>query len=549
MKTALKLRSMLIAALIGFVFTFSGNISAMDTEAELKVLSRDETVYATLRADGRADKISVVVHLVLEGTGEYRDASDFKRVTNLSNSIAPEPAGDGKAVIWRFDKAIRDFYYEGELENARLPFEFNIAYELDGQAIINPAGISGKLRVTISVEPNSRAPRWLRDNFMCQLQLPMDMEKCADIKADNAVSILTGTTKTLSYTVLPGNSAKYEISADVRDFSSGGFDITLLSYSFSSAMSMDAAGGAMENARSSLEQAREEINGMVENAGLINTGLAAANSSLNGLNTTMGRLNERLIESADALRSLKENGDTLGATLDRELDSLGQLSGLGNLLSDTSSQMSESFSQMYPVIFELTTTVVQSRSISDAERSLILAYLDELSQTIVSAGEKSEILEAGISQYTGAVSDASGAITRLSAGLRPYMAEAGTLSDGFTNIVVPAYSIHAGLTRLSETLGNIRDEFPAFSSGLRSAGNTQVRVINNISGLTSSLMGNAKPAPIVSFTNGGEVSSLQCVLKTREISLRPERERIVREKEEPKSILQKIIDKIMGIFR
>jgi hypothetical protein len=53
---------------------------------------------------------------------------------------------------------------------------------------------------------------------MCQLQVQLQMDKCSNIEAEGRVSCVTGRDKTLSYTVLPGKSGKYEITFDAVSF-------------------------------------------------------------------------------------------------------------------------------------------------------------------------------------------------------------------------------------------------------------------------------------------------------------------------------------------
>ncbi|MEG1164441.1 MAG: hypothetical protein RSC31_00605 [Anaerovoracaceae bacterium] len=104
-----------------------------------------------------------------------------------------------------------------------LPFDIRISYSLDGDTV-DPAevvGESGDVKITVKITPNKDAKAYYRENLALQMQFPIDFGitgKATDIVANGLTGVTVGTVKTLSSIVMPGKSAKYQITYNTKYF-------------------------------------------------------------------------------------------------------------------------------------------------------------------------------------------------------------------------------------------------------------------------------------------------------------------------------------------
>ncbi len=121
---------------------------------DAKAVTKDETVYFTLKPDGGVDKISVVNFMQTPTAGDYIDYGPYKEVKSLSLDLTPKV--DGNKITWSLPASDQGFYYQGTLENINPPFLFKIDYLLDGKSlpISELVGKSGKVEINIHVDPN-----------------------------------------------------------------------------------------------------------------------------------------------------------------------------------------------------------------------------------------------------------------------------------------------------------------------------------------------------------------------------------------------------------
>ena len=69
---------------------------------------------------------------------------------------------------------------------------------------------------------------------MCQVQVPISLDKCSNVTAEGATAVVTGTTKTLSYTILPGKSEDFTVAFDAVNFEMDAITATCVPFDISS---------------------------------------------------------------------------------------------------------------------------------------------------------------------------------------------------------------------------------------------------------------------------------------------------------------------------
>ena len=114
--------------------------------------TKEEVVYINLNSDGSVDAIYVVNTFALNEANQIVDYGDYTALRNMTTN--DELIFEDQTV--RIDTEEKLLYYEGQLSNTVIPWQFHIGYELDGQTVTADelAGADGFLGLTRDVEKN-----------------------------------------------------------------------------------------------------------------------------------------------------------------------------------------------------------------------------------------------------------------------------------------------------------------------------------------------------------------------------------------------------------
>lgn len=174
---------------------------------------KEEVIYAVLNAQGQVDGLYAVN--IFEG-GDIVDYGDYASVhpLNTEDQIAYE---NGEV---RFHSDAQRVYYQGNLNTRDLPWVFRLVYRLDGQEIAagEMAGKSGHVEIELDVRRNPAYAGELFKSHALQISAALDTEKCRNITAEGATQANVGTSRQLSYIVLPGTEKTILISTDATEF-------------------------------------------------------------------------------------------------------------------------------------------------------------------------------------------------------------------------------------------------------------------------------------------------------------------------------------------
>lgn len=195
------------------VTLLTGTVMGQAVLAEGTKKQKEEVVYIITDAQGAVDSVNVVN---ICGSGNITDYGDYSSVKMLTST---DPIKlDGDKVTFETDK--EQVYYQGTMEDARIPWNIALTYELDGKEVTAEelAGQSGKLRMHIVISENKACAHDYYGEYALQATFLLDTELCSNIVADNATLANVGADKQISYTVLPGKGLDAVIEADVQNF-------------------------------------------------------------------------------------------------------------------------------------------------------------------------------------------------------------------------------------------------------------------------------------------------------------------------------------------
>lgn len=201
-----KLIALLMAALLLAGITASAGAQAQ----------KDEVVYARLAFDGKVQEVIVINAFEADSETDVTDFGAYNQAKPLSAAKGFDYQ-DGAA---KFTMGKGRFSYQGLATDTALPWTINLAYALNGKPITQEelSGNSGLLDGKLSVQVNE-AMKATAQALSLQITITLNGDQAFDIKADKATHAIAGGMRTLSFVVLPGQSADYTFQAQVHDFS------------------------------------------------------------------------------------------------------------------------------------------------------------------------------------------------------------------------------------------------------------------------------------------------------------------------------------------
>ncbi len=254
---------------------------------------KEEVVYGVLGSDGSMQSIYVVNSF--KG-GMITDYGDYSAVNNMTSSEKLTQSGDMITINTSADR----FYYQGTLETKALPWNIAVKYKLDEKELTASqlAGKSGALAITISIAQNKAVNPAFYENYMLQVSLTLDTDKCTDIASPNAMLVNAGKNKVIAHTVMPGKDANIMVSANVRDLTMNGIEITAMPLS-------------MLIEKPDTDRLTEDMTSLADAVKALNDGAKGLSEGTQKANSGAYELTDGSLEIADGFSELSGNNDKL----------------------------------------------------------------------------------------------------------------------------------------------------------------------------------------------------------------------------------------------
>src|SRR5690606_32994983 len=198
-----------ILVLPSFLVTASTNDSKKEQVPSIQngeYSSKDEVVYATLSPNGDRKEIYVVNTFEVTKSGMLVDYGSYSTIRNLTD-LSDIDQTDDKV---QFTAPEGKFYYQGNMKDAPLPWDFSISYFLDGKEITPEklAGQSGNLQIAIESVANDKVDKGFFENYLLQISLSLNTEITSNITAENGMMANAGKNKQVTFTVMPEKEEK-----------------------------------------------------------------------------------------------------------------------------------------------------------------------------------------------------------------------------------------------------------------------------------------------------------------------------------------------------
>lgn len=318
--------------------TGDGEPAATDAPEDAATTPSDgpeEVIYARLDASGDPQDAYAVVALTLTEDGT---ATHYGRYTAVSNLTDTSPI-DYRSGIVTLEADAGRYYYQGTLRSAKMPWNIEISYTLNGSEI-DPdelGGRSGELGVNINTSVNSGFDPYFTENYMLQISVTLDASLCENISTRNGTVASAGSDKTITFVVLPGGEGDVGFTADVTDFEMGGFTIAAVPYSMDSMMDMSELDGIT----SGIDQLTGAITQLTSGASAINDGAGALSENSATLTDASDQIESALRQISDGLQGYDLSSMTEG------LDQLQQLPAAFTQVAAALSQAGDGLIELY----------------------------------------------------------------------------------------------------------------------------------------------------------------------------------------------------------
>ena len=362
---------------------------------DAKFSEKNEIVYANLSGTGEVDDVYVVNEFDVSNSGTLSDYGDYTEVTNITTEDSISKQNDKITVPVKQGQ----FYYQGTLNSKTLPWSFKIAYALDGKQIEQDELLDkdGKLEITLKSAKNNDVDKVFYDNYMLQISLRLDSEKCSNVLSGGATIASEGKNKLVTHTVLKGKDADIKITADVQNFSMSGFEIAAMPFSMDIEMpDTDELTGDMTTLSDAISELNDGVGELASGSRELSNGtgeLVSGSSELsNGLSLQSGGSNKLTSGSAQIKVALDKISSELNkqGSGDMGLGDMAQLplslrqmaKGL-NDLSGGLTQLKDGYSAMLTILDGAITAIPDGTASETDIMSLYGVVTDPAQQAIL----------------------------------------------------------------------------------------------------------------------------------------------------------------------
>ncbi|GEM_PF-280027 len=291
--------------------------SASDSDGSYT--TKEEVIYANLYNNGSTNKIYVVNIFDVNKASIIKDFGDYSNVINLTSTDTITK--ENNMVSFYADTG--RFYYQGYTNSTELPWLINIEYYLDAKAINaeDLSGQSGQLQISISTKENPFVKSDFFNNFMLQISLTLDTNKCFNIQAPEAIIANAGSNKVLTYTVLPGDEGNISLTTDITDFSMEGISINGINYN----MAIDLGEINTTEFTDQLKELSDAIAKLDDGVKELSTGTSELYDGTAQMYDGLGKMTNSFSKLTDGSKELSEGADELATGSKELLDGMDEL--------------------------------------------------------------------------------------------------------------------------------------------------------------------------------------------------------------------------------
>ncbi|MGN0614601.1 MAG: hypothetical protein ACI4JB_11980 [Porcipelethomonas sp.] len=286
-------------------------IPAVIPASAAETSSKEEVIYVMSDPGGSVNGIYAVN---IFGKGDVTDYGDYTDVKLLNTNDTVMVDGDKITFSTDSDKA----YCQGTLASAEIPWDISIRYFLDGKELTPEeiAGQSGNLEIKFRVKKNSKCKTDFYDSYALQAAFTLDTKICTDIKAEGATAANVGSSKQLSYTILPGKGIDASITANVKDFEMSAASINGVKMNLDIEVDDSEITDKVTELNDGIEKIDDGANKLSDGSGELKDGGSSLKSGSSSLSDGAESLDSGVIKLSGGIKDLQSGLNELNAQSD-----------------------------------------------------------------------------------------------------------------------------------------------------------------------------------------------------------------------------------------
>jgi putative membrane protein len=465
----MRIKRFLLLMMVGIVALSPFNVVAASAAAP-----KDEVVYATLQPNGEELNMYVVNSFEVEEQQELVDYGDYTNVKNLTDLSEITKEGDEIS----FTASEDTFYYQGDLENKPLPWDFAIHYQLDGEEV-NPEellGQEGHLQIEIETSANEDVNPIFFENYLLQISLSLDGELYQNIEAEQGTIANAGKNKQVTFTVMPEKEGDFLLEADVTDFELAGIEISAVP----SSMSIDSPD--TDNVTEDFETLSDATAEIDDGVGELADGISELNNGVSSLKNGSSDYQDGMTQISNGSTDLISGSKSIDQALVTMKNSIDQDVETGDFsaLQDGLVQIADGLREASNGLAELEDNYTQAYNVLNESMNAIPSYdisKDEI-QELKQSGADSEVVKKLVETYEAArtakgtydqISEAFAAVAptldEVSSSQMDMASSLETMADQIA-AASEGMDIQEGLKELQEGLATLSDNYQEFHAGL-----------------------------------------------------------------------------------
>lgn len=442
-----------------------------------KVSSKDEVVYANLSATGQRQEIYVVNILDVEQAGEVVDYGKYSNIKNLTN-LSPMEHNDNEVQV---EAQKGKFYYQGNINEADLPWNISITYLLDGKEMTPQeiAGKEGHVQIQIATTANDEVDQIFFQNYLLQIAVPLSEEIYSNITAPNGMLANAGKNKQVTFTVMPEKEETFFIEADAKGFELEGIDISAVPSSMAiDTPDIDEMMGDMNSLTDAISKVNQGVGELESGVTALNDGVKSMRNGSSAYKDGVQKLASSSGDLVSASKQIEQALETISHSLKNNPEeiSLGDLNklpeGLGQIsagLKETSKglvTLTENYAKSYDALnkaiesipeYEISEEEIQELYGSNADQQVLNQLLETYEAARIAKGTYNTVKEAFIAVDT--------TLKQVSAALLEMANNLDAMANGLSSSLEGA-DMAKSFAQLQEGISQLSSNYQAFHSGL-----------------------------------------------------------------------------------
>lgn len=526
-----RINKKVLVIMVILILIFSTSVTANEN------YSKDETIYGILDYNGSISNIYVVNRLVDYKDNMYIDYGEYSEIKNLSTNTIAQIEGD-KIIFHEKNKVSSGLYYQGTIKK-ELPYNISILYYIDGMEIdaSKLANQDGQIEIKMQIEPNLYCEKQLRDGYMVQATITLDLSNNSNIVSSDSTNVIVGNQMTLTYVVLPGDSEKFNVTYNSVNFTLAPINIT---FTKSNMMIPDSIGNNLDSFNEGFD---EIISGMKE----IDNGGYALELGIKDLVNGIYSIDEGLLQLAKngnlllgGLTQFESGINSISNGSEDILNGIDELLVNGNTINGGLSQLAEGTSELvsnHEQLLQLANTLINSNDPN--VRALAQGVLGEYEAIKVIEGTTLGLLY-GMNEYMSGIDLFKIKYDTFNNGLKELNGNLYGITIGFNEYINGVNEISNSLDYLYSKTKNMPEQVSELTTGQSEMVLGLETVKNEIGDLAGAF--ESKDLDVVSFISSkNNPNSVQYILTTKLIeSMQVETEAI--EKEDKQTFFERIIN-------